>query len=69
MIVGRIIAYLGSEYSPVSHAWITKIFVGVDVFTILVQAGGGAILVGRDVCPPVSASPNSTLAGWCPRKR
>ncbi|KAG8896232.1 hypothetical protein FRB99_008993 [Tulasnella sp. 403] len=48
MIVGRMISYIGNEFSVVSHSKITKIFVGADIFAILTQAGGGAMLAGAD---------------------
>jgi len=46
MIVGRIMAFVGSEYGIVRHTKITKIFVASDLFSILTQGGGGAILSG-----------------------
>jgi len=48
MIVGRIMAYVGSEYALIKHTRITKIFVAADVFAILTQGMGGAILAGAN---------------------
>ena len=70
MIVGRIMAYVGGEYSFIKHTWITKIFVGIDLFAILTQAGGGAMLVRYR--SSLSTCPNSRYtqanAGGDPKK-
>jgi len=44
MIVGRMMSYIGGEYSYIKHTRITKIFVGLDVLAILTQASGAALL-------------------------
>ncbi|KIO33999.1 hypothetical protein M407DRAFT_240857 [Tulasnella calospora MUT 4182] len=46
MIIGRVMAYVGSQYGIINHNKITKIFVGADVLAIITQAGGGAMLAG-----------------------
>lgn len=46
MIIGRVMAYVGSQYGVINHNKITKIFVGADVLAIITQAGGGAMLAG-----------------------
>lgn len=50
MVLGRIIAMLpnGERYSLIRHNWMTKIFVGGDVISFLMQGGGGAILGGSN---------------------
>lgn len=45
MIVGRMMSYIGNEYSFISHSKITKIFVLADVLAILTQAMGASMLV------------------------
>lgn len=45
MIIGRVMSYVGKEYGYINHTKITKIFVGADVFAILTQSSGGALLV------------------------
>ncbi|SPO07725.1 related to RTM1 protein [Cephalotrichum gorgonifer] len=45
MILGRLILYLGAEeLSPVRPRWLTKIFVGGDVLSFLVQVLGSGML-------------------------
>ncbi|KAG9048034.1 hypothetical protein FS837_000922 [Tulasnella sp. UAMH 9824] len=46
MIIGRVMAYVGSQYGIIDHNKITKIFVGADVLAIITQSGGGAMLAG-----------------------
>ncbi|PVF93987.1 RTA1-domain-containing protein [Serendipita vermifera] len=60
MIVGRMMAYVGPEASPISHTIITKLFVFLDIVCVLTQTGGislfstnttnkNAITLGRNV--------------------
>ncbi|KAG9011448.1 hypothetical protein FRB90_007261 [Tulasnella sp. 427] len=44
MIIGRVMSFVGKEYGYIDHNKITKIFVGADIFAILTQGGGGAML-------------------------
>ncbi|CAG8983345.1 hypothetical protein HYALB_00000512 [Hymenoscyphus albidus] len=45
MILGRMIAHTKAEsLAPIRRTWLTKIFVLGDVFSFLVQAGGGGLL-------------------------
>lgn len=48
MIIGRVMSYVGKEYGYINHTKITKIFVGADVFAILTQSSGGALLASAD---------------------
>lgn len=48
MIMGRVMSYVGKEYGYINHTKITKIFVGADVFAILTQSSGGALLAGAN---------------------
>lgn len=48
MIVGRVMSYVGKEYGYINHTKITKIFVGADVFAILTQSSGGALLASAN---------------------
>lgn len=56
MLVGRLMSYLGKEFSPMSHALITKIFVVCDVISIFTQAASASMLNGTDL--------NTILAGF-----
>ncbi|EJD46527.1 RTA1-domain-containing protein [Auricularia subglabra TFB-10046 SS5] len=49
MMVGRMITYLGKEYSPVSQTLITVIFVLADVASIITQGVSGLMLNGTDL--------------------
>ncbi len=41
MVLGRLILYTnGESMAPIRATWLTKIFVGGDVLSFLVQAGG-----------------------------
>ncbi|KAL9073144.1 MAG: hypothetical protein Q9157_004857 [Trypethelium eluteriae] len=49
MVLGRIIRCVrGEKYSIIRVSWLAKIFVGGDVFSFLIQAGGAGILVKGD---------------------
>ncbi|QRV91014.1 RTA1-like protein [Ceratobasidium sp. AG-Ba] len=49
MIFGRIMGYVGSEHGIIPPTIITKLFVILDVVTILAQATGGSMLNGDDM--------------------
>ncbi|KAH7102315.1 RTA1 like protein-domain-containing protein [Auriculariales sp. MPI-PUGE-AT-0066] len=49
MSVGRIMSFLGAEYSPVSHNALTKIFVIADFISIFSQGGAGGLLSSDDL--------------------
>ncbi|KAH7102316.1 RTA1 like protein-domain-containing protein [Auriculariales sp. MPI-PUGE-AT-0066] len=53
---GRLMSYLGGQYSPMNHHFITKIFVVADFFSIFSQAIGGSLLSSTD--------PNTLRAGF-----
>ncbi|KAH6716517.1 RTA1 like protein-domain-containing protein [Leptodontidium sp. MPI-SDFR-AT-0119] len=45
MVLGRLILYTnGESMAPIRANWLTKIFVIGDVFSFLVQAGGGSMM-------------------------
>ncbi|KAG8932702.1 hypothetical protein FRC03_001418 [Tulasnella sp. 419] len=48
MIIGRVMAYVGSEFSYIRHERITKLFVAADIIAILTQASGGSMLAQKD---------------------
>ncbi|OBT74640.1 hypothetical protein VF21_06407 [Pseudogymnoascus sp. 05NY08] len=49
MTLGRIInAVNGGHLSIIRPTWLTKIFVGGDVFSFMVQGGGGGMMAGGD---------------------
>ncbi|KAL9090008.1 MAG: hypothetical protein Q9165_005537 [Trypethelium subeluteriae] len=46
MVLGRIIRCVrGEKYSVLRVSWLAKVFVGGDVFSFLIQAGGAGLLV------------------------
>jgi hypothetical protein len=45
MIVGRIISYVAPNLALIRDTWITKVFVGADVISILTQVVGIVVLV------------------------
>ncbi|KAL8790230.1 MAG: hypothetical protein Q9195_006453 [Heterodermia aff. obscurata] len=48
MLLGRIILLTGGEpYSVVRRRWLTKVFVGGDVLSFLMQSSGGGIMAGK----------------------
>lgn len=52
MILGRIILLTdGEKYSIIRRTWLTKIFVGGDIISFLVQGAGGAIASSADGNP------------------
>lgn len=47
MILGRLVLLTGGEkYSIVRRTWLTKLFVGGDVLSFMMQSGGGGIMSG-----------------------
>ncbi|RDL40809.1 uncharacterized protein BP5553_00788 [Venustampulla echinocandica] len=45
MVLGRLITYTrGESRAPIRQRWLTKIFVGGDVLSFLVQSGGGGLM-------------------------
>ncbi|KAG4420412.1 hypothetical protein IFR04_006428 [Cadophora malorum] len=49
MVLGRIILFTnGESMAPIRANWLTKIFVIGDVFSFLVQAGGGSMMASAD---------------------
>jgi len=56
MILGRVIRTVGSEFSPIDPKWISRIFVGLDIFSFFIQGGGSGILLS-------STDPNQINAG------
>ncbi|KZV91326.1 hypothetical protein EXIGLDRAFT_97478 [Exidia glandulosa HHB12029] len=48
MLVGRLMSYLGKEFSPVSHTLITKIFVVSDVVSIISQGVSATLTNSKD---------------------
>lgn len=48
MMVGRMISYLGKEWSPISHSLITVVFVLADVISIITQGISALMLDGPD---------------------
>lgn len=64
MILGRIIRRTKAEaYSMIRVTWLTKIFVGGDIFSFLVQAMGGGMLAGADTASQVSRGQSIILVG------
>ncbi|KAJ5937688.1 RTA-like protein [Penicillium verhagenii] len=48
MVLGRLVHYLHAEnLSVVRPNWMTKIFVGGDIFSFLLQAGGGGLMASK----------------------
>ncbi|KFY81135.1 hypothetical protein V499_00069 [Pseudogymnoascus sp. VKM F-103] len=63
MTLGRIInAVNGGHLSIIRPTWLTKIFVGGDVFSFMVQGGGGGMMAGGDQSK-VKLGQNMILAG------
>lgn len=65
MVLGRIIAMLpnGERYSMIRHNWMTKIFVGGDVISFLMQGGGGGILGGSKGDPKKQKMGENLIVG------
>lgn len=43
MAFGRIISFVGEQYSPVRATRVTKIFVTFDVLSFFIQGAGGGL--------------------------
>lgn len=64
MILGRIIRGVrGEEYSVIRVAWLTKIFVGSDVFCFMIQGGGGGMLATAKTKEKIDLCNNIVLGG------
>lgn len=64
MVLGRIIRRTDAQsYSIIRVNWLTKIFVGGDIFCFLAQALGGGMLAGADTPSQVSRGQNIILFG------
>jgi len=63
MTLGRIIqAVNGAHLSVIRPTWLTKVFVAGDIFSFLVQGGGGGMMAGGDA-DKVKLGQNMILAG------
>lgn len=64
MVLGRIVRRTKAEaYSMIRVTWLTKLFVGGDVFCFLLQALGGGMLAGANTASEVSRGQDVILAG------
>ena len=64
MTLGRFIRFLqADQYSPIRTTWLTKVFVFGDVFSFLVQGGGGGILANAKTSDKLTLGENIILVG------
>ena len=64
MILGRIIRVVhGEAYTVIRVNWLTKIFVGGDIFCFMVQGAGGGLLSRADDQSSVNLGNNVILGG------
>lgn len=64
MILGRLIRVLQAEsHSIIRVNWLTKIFVGGDIFCFMVQGGGGGLLAKAETRAQVDTYNNIILGG------
>ncbi|CAK7221343.1 hypothetical protein SBRCBS47491_004496 [Sporothrix bragantina] len=64
MTLGRFIRFLqADQYSPIRTTWLTKIFVFGDVFSFLVQSGGGGMLAQAKTESKIKLGENVILGG------
>ncbi|KAJ3043477.1 hypothetical protein HDV00_004864 [Rhizophlyctis rosea] len=47
MIMSRIILHVGPTNSPIPHRWVTRTFIGCDIFSFVIQISGTGILLGN----------------------
>ena len=64
MILGRMIRVIqGEQYSIIRVNWLTKIFVGGDIFCFMVQGAGGGLLSTADTKSQIDMYNNIILGG------
>lgn len=64
MILGRIIRVLHAEkHSIIRVNWLTKIFVGGDIFCFMIQGGGGGLLSKATTSSEINTYNNIILGG------
>ncbi|KAJ3010299.1 hypothetical protein HKX48_007468 [Thoreauomyces humboldtii] len=63
VILGRIIASVGPEYSVVPGRWMARIFVALDCFSFLIQSSGSGLLVSAKDDSAVSSATNLLIGG------
>lgn len=64
MILGRIVRVVhGEEYSLIRVNWLTKIFVGSDIFCFMIQGAGGGMLSTANTKSAVDRGNNIILGG------
>lgn len=64
MILGRIVRLVhGEKYSLIRVNWLTKIFVGGDIFCFMMQGAGGGLLASANTKASVDTGNNIILGG------
>ncbi|KAJ9650459.1 hypothetical protein H2198_010235 [Neophaeococcomyces mojaviensis] len=64
MILGRLVRVLhGEAYTLIRVNWLTKIFVGGDIFCFMIQGAGGGLLASADTKAEVDRDNNIILGG------